>query len=67
MPLSVADDEGELFRRGVDGGEDEVALVLAIVVVDDDDDLAASEGAMASATRSLLGHSLVLAQPTWPR
>ena len=41
----VADDEGDLLRRGVDGREDQVGLVLAIVVVGDDDDLALSEGA----------------------
>ena len=62
----VADDEGDLLGRGVDGGEDQVALVLAVVVVGDDDDLAALEGgdgfgdALAS---SVIGD----AQPTWPR
>ena len=40
----VADDEGELLGRGMGGGEDQVALVLAVVVVGDDDDLAALEG-----------------------
>ena len=30
--------------RGVDGGDDEVALVLAVVVVGDHHDLAALEG-----------------------
>ena len=33
----VADHEGDQFRGGFLGGEDEVALVLAVLVVDDDD------------------------------
>ena len=40
----VPDDERHLFRRGVDGGKDEIALVLAIVVVGNDHELAAREG-----------------------
>ena len=35
----VADHERDEFRRRLLGGEDEVALVLAILVVDDDDGL----------------------------
>ena len=41
----VADEEGDLLRGGVDRGEDQVGLILAVVVVADDDDLALSEGA----------------------
>ena len=41
----VADDEGELFRRRVFGGEDQVALVLPVVVVGHHHDLAFLEGA----------------------
>ena len=40
----MADDERHLLGRGVDGGDDQVALVLAVVIVGDDDDLAAGEG-----------------------
>ena len=39
----VADDEGHLFRRAERGGDDQVALVLAVVVVRDDDDFTAGE------------------------
>ncbi len=40
----VADDEGHLLRRAERGGDDQIALVLAIIVIGDDDDLAAREG-----------------------
>ena len=40
----VADDEGHLLRRAVRGGDEQVALVLAVVVVGDDHDLAPGEG-----------------------
>ena len=36
----VAHHERDEFRGGLLGGEDEVALVLAVLVVDDDDGLA---------------------------
>ena len=40
----VADDEGHLLRRAERGGDEQVALVLAVVVVGHDDDLALGEG-----------------------
>ena len=39
----VAHHEGDELRSGLLGGEDEIALVLAILVVDDDDGLARSD------------------------
>ena len=41
---SVADDEGHLLRRAKAGGDEQVALVLAVVIVGDDHDLAFGEG-----------------------
>ena len=40
---SMADDKRHLFRRGVDRGNDQITLVLAVVVIGDDDDLAGGE------------------------
>ena len=40
----VADDERHLLRRAERGGDEQVALVLAIVIVGDDHDLALGEG-----------------------
>jgi hypothetical protein len=40
----VADHERHLFRRAQGGGDEQVALVLAVVVVGDHHDLAARKG-----------------------
>ena len=40
VPGRVADHERDEFWSGLLGGEDQVALVLAVLVVDDDDGLA---------------------------
>ena len=40
----IADDERHFFRRAERGGDEQIALVLAIVVVGDDHDLAFGEG-----------------------
>ena len=68
MPLVWRTMKAELLRRGVDGGEDQVALVLAVVVVGDDDDLAALEGGDGVGDAVAVGRSSVVrSQPTWPR
>src|SRR3546814_952065 len=41
----MAHDEGHVFRCAMDGGDDQVALVLPVVVISDDDDFAGFEGA----------------------
>ena len=51
---AMADDERHLLRRAMRGGDDQVALVLAVVVIDHDHDLAAGEGATVSVTRPSL-------------
>ena len=61
----VADDEGELLGGGVDGGDDQVALVLAIVVVGDHDDLAAFEGAQRGCDTGLVHHRLLMGLGAW--
>ena len=42
-PAGVPNDERHLFRGGMNGGDHDVALVLAIVIVGDDDKFAACE------------------------
>ncbi len=68
----MADDERHLLRRGVDRGEDQIALVLAIVVVGDDDDLAGGERIDRLADTGLghvdpLGSSRPARQSRWRR
>ena len=77
----VADDEGHLLRRAERGGDEQVALVLAVVVVGDDHDLALGEGLDRGIDAVVgIGHaySLKVVQaggvnghavpsPTWPR
>ncbi|ABC89745.1 GTP cyclohydrolase/3,4-dihydroxy-2-butanone 4-phosphate synthase bi-functional protein (ribofalvinbiosynthesis) [Rhizobium etli CFN 42] len=65
----VAHDEGHLFRRGVHGGDDQVALVLAVIVVHDDDDFAGLEGPDGVDDAFLIvrhGRSY-FRRPVWPR
>ncbi len=66
----VAHDEGHLFRRAVDGGDDQVAFVLAVVVVGDDNDLAGLEGPDGIDDTLLvkgMGFFLDFSRPVWPR
>jgi hypothetical protein len=41
---AMADDKGHLLRRAQRGGDDQIALVLAVIIIGDNDDLAAREG-----------------------
>ena len=67
----VAHDERHLFRRAVDGGDDQVAFVLAPVIIGDDDDFACLEGPDGlHNTLLIIGHRGISCQssrPVWPR
>ena len=57
-PAGIADDEGHLVWRRMDGGEDQVALVLAVIIISDDDDLPAGE-CVDDRRDTGLGHGLI--------
>jgi hypothetical protein len=80
-PRRIADHERHLLCRAQRGGDEQIALVLAVVVVGDDNELAAPEGfdhggyalmgvvhaqlPRSSLTGCVNGHAGV--SPTWPR